>query len=314
MARQRRGTKSKAKAKAIKRAQPSVEREAAEQPTPEMLARVEFEFGAVRTEMNIQIGSAYKRIPQYLTMAKKADRFTWEELNAMRLYRSVFDRCERSPMSCALSTDGGGGRGLKPNSFINASPAVVEAKRKLAMIERDLGRSLAVLRDVVLQDKSFSVIAMERYGCRSRSWIIVDEPVLRKGQPVLADGKPVTRAVHREDVVPRSGRDRARVAEEFYTGVKLLALAIERMTEAGVHEVWVHAREDGTGIVHRASLAPNGTFRMWGHPGVVETVLNKLLEKNDDRLTFPSPEAARDALIEAADGSLGQLEPDELAA
>lgn len=314
MARQRRGNKTKAKAKAVKRAQAVVDREPAEQPTPEMLARVEFEFGPVRTEMNIQIGSAYRRLPLYLSMAKKADRFTWEELNAMRLYRSVFDRCERSPMGCALSIDAGGGRGLKPNSFIHASPGVVEAKRKLALLERGLGRALPILRAVILEDKSFSVIAMETYGCRARSWIIIDEPVVRNGLPVMADGKPVTRAVHREDIVPRSGRDRARVAKDFYAGLKLLTVAAERISEAGVHEVWVHARDDGTAIIHRASLAPNGTFRMWGNPGVVESVMNRLLEQNDDRLMFPSPEAARDALMEAADGSLAQLEPDELAA
>lgn len=313
MARQRRSNRTKTKAKAAKRALPTAGREVAEQPTPEMLARVEFEFGPVRTEMNIQIGSAYRRLPLYLTMAKKSDRFTWEELNAMRLYRSVFDRCERSPMGCALSTDVGG-RGLAPNSFIHASPGVVEAKRKLALLERGLGKALPVLRAVILEDKSFSVIAMERFGCRARSWIIVDEPVMREGRAVRVDGKAVTRAVHREDIVPRSGRDRARVAKEFYDGLKLLALAAERISEAGVHEVWVHAREDGTAIIHRAALAPNGTFRMWGHPGVVESVLNRLLERNDDRLTFPSPQAARDALMEAADGSLSQLEPDELAA
>lgn len=288
--------------------------EAAQQPTPEMLARAEFDYGPVKSEMGVQVGAAYRRRALYLTMAKKPGRFTWEELNAMRLYRSVFDRCERSPMACALSADSAGGRGIGATSFIHASPAVVEAKRKLAMIERGLGKALSIMRAVVLEDRSFSVIAIDRYGSRTRNWIVVDEPVLKNGVPVIENGKPVMRAVHREDVAPKSGRDRARVAKEFYAGLKLLVAAVERMTEAGVQEIWVHTREDGSAIIHRASLAPNGTFRMWGHPGVVEVVLNRLLERHHDRLTFPTPEAARDALMEAADGSLGQLEPDELAA
>lgn len=293
---------------------PVEEVEVAQRPTPELLARADFDLAPVKTEMGLHLGTAYRRRPLYLTLAKKAARFTWEDLNAMRLYRSVFDRCERSPMSCALSADSGGGRGIGATSFIYASPAVVEAKRKLAMIERGLGNALVTMRAVVLEDRSFSAIAMDRYGSRRRSWIIVDEPVLRNGVPVIENGKPVTRPVHREDLVPKSGRDRDRVAKEFYAGLKLLVVAVERLTEAGVEEIWVHVREDGTAIVHRASLAPNGTFRMWGHPGVVDAVLNRLLEKHDDRLIFPSPETARDALIEAADGSLNQLEPDELAA
>jgi len=310
----RRGLTKKAKRAPKKKKQEKIDLSPPEQATPEMRARVEFDFGPVLDEMNVRIGAAYRRRPLYVTMAKKADRFTWEQLNAMRLYRSVFDRCERSPMGCALSVGSAGGRGLMPSSFIHASPGVVEAKRKLAMLERDLGASLSTLRSVILEDKSFSVIAMERFGCRTRSWIIIDEPVILKGRPAMADGKPITRAVHREDIVPRSGRDRAVIAKEFYSGLKLLTEAVDRMSEAGVHEVWVHVRDDGTAIIHRASLAPNGTFRMWGHPGIVETVLNRLLERNDDRLIFPTPEAARDALQEAADGALSQLEPDELAA
>lgn len=286
----------------------------AEQPTPEMMARVEFAYGAVKTEMGVQIGSAYRRRPLYLTMAQKAGRFTFDQISALGLYRTVFDRCERSPFASCLAAQHGGGRGVGPASFIHASPAVVEAKRKLALLERGLGRTLATMRDVVLHDRSFSEIAMERYGFRTRAWIKVDEPVLRNGRPVVVDGKPLLRAVHREDIAPRSGRDREKVAQEFNQGVQLLTTAAARLAGADIDEVWVHPRDDGTAIIHRASIAPTGLFRMWGPAQLVRNVVDALLEKNGDKLVYASPEAARDALVEADDGRLHRLDPEELAA
>lgn len=287
---------------------------AAEQPTPEMQARVEYDYAPVKTEMGVQIGSAYRRRPLYLTMAKKAGRFTYDQMQALALYRTVFDRCERSPFASCLAAEQGGGRGVGPASFIHASPAVVEAKRKLGLLERCLGQTLATMREVVLYDRSFSEIAMERYGFRTRAWIRIDEPVLRDGKPVMVGGKPLLRAVHREDIAPRSGRDREKVAQEFNRGVQLLTTAAARLAGADIDEIWVHPREDGTAVIHRASIAPTGLFRMWGPAQLVRNVIDALLEKNADKLVYASPEAARDALVEADDGRLHRLDPEELAA
>lgn len=283
-------------------------------PTPEMLARVEYEYGPVKTEMGVQTGSAYRRRPLYLTLAKKSDRFTFDQLAAMGLYRTVFDRSERSPFASCLAAQQGGGRGVGPASFIHASPAVVEAKRKLALLERGLGNTLGTMRAVLLHDKSFSAIAMERYGSRTRSWIKVDEPVMKNGKPVKVDGKPLMRAVHREDLAPRSGRHRELVAQEFNAGLDLLTTAAARLAGADIDEIWVHPREDGTAIIHRASIAPTGLFRMWGPAQLVRAVIDTLLEKNADKLVYATPEAARDALIVADDGRLHRLDPEELAA
>lgn len=313
----KRATKVKATSKAFKPRPVKakvVDDQGAEQPTPEMKARVEYEYGSVKTEMGMKIGAAYRRRPLYLTMAKKADRFTFDQLSALNLYRTVFDRCERSPFASCLAAQQGGGRGVGPASFIHASPAVVEAKRKLALLERGLGLTLQTMRDVVLHDKSFSAIAMERYGCRARSWIKVDEPVLRDGKPAMLDGKPLMRAAHREDVVPRSGRDRERVAEEFNRGVKLLTAAADRLAGADIDEIWVHPRDDGTAIIHRASIAPTGLFRMWGPSQLVRNVIDALLARNGDKLVYATPSAARDALVEADNGRLHRLDPEELAA
>jgi len=285
----------------------------AARPTAELMARVEFEYGPVKTEMNIQIGAAYRRQPLYLTMAKKAGRFTLDELAALAEYRGVFDRCDRSPCSsCLANPHGGRGTGA-PSSFINASPAIVEARRKLALLESELGIYLGTMRAVVLEDKSFSAIAMERYGCRARSWIVVDEPVMRNGVPVVVDGKPVLRAAHREDVVPRSGRDREKVAIEFREGLKRLVLAADRLGRVDINELWVHVRSDGSATIRRASHAPNGTFRLWGRARTVDEVLDDLVRRYGDTLDFRSAEAARDVLDAIDGGRLKRLEPDELA-
>jgi hypothetical protein len=303
--------------KAFKPAQPklkAVKDDGAEKPTPEMRARVHYEFGPVKTEMNIQIGSAYRRQPLYVTMSKTAGRFSLDEMAALNDYRSIFDRCERSPMaSCLASLGGSGGGGVGPSAFMSGSPAIAEAKRKLSLLERGLGHYLATMRAVVLRDQSFSAIAMERYGCRTRSWIVVNDPVMRNGQPVMKDGKPVMRDAHREDVVPRSGRDRERVALEFRQGLKLLTVAAQRLGGAGIDEVWIHPREDGTAIIHRASCAPNGFFRLWGSPRFVDGVIDDLLARNNDTLVFASPTEARALLDAVDDGRLFRLEPDELA-
>jgi len=305
--------KRKAKTQALVPRKPASALNDALQPTPEMQSRVEFEYGPVKTEMNIQIGSAYRRRPLYQTMASKDGRFTADEVSAMTLYRSVFDRCERSPFASCLASEQGGGRGLGPASFIHASPAIVEAKRKLALLESALGATLSTMRDVVLQDKPFTTIAMERFGFRARNWILVSEPVLNAGEPAMLDGKPILRAVHREEMVPRSGRDRERVAAEFNAGIKLLADASRRLAGADIDELWVQPRADGTAVIHRASIAPNELYRLWGPTSLVARVLDDLIDKHGEKAVFPSPGEARAALVEADDNRLYRLDPDELA-
>jgi hypothetical protein len=311
-ARKTKGLVAQQQSKKVKAAN-DADRAAALSPTPEMLKRVEYQFGPVKTEMNIQIGSAYHRRPHYLTLAKRLD-VDFDQLAAMQAYRSIFDRCERSPYSsCLAAAQGsGGGRALGPASFLHATPAVVEAKRKLALIERGLGAVLGTMREVVLQDRSFSEIAMERYGCRRRSWIIVDEPLIRDGRQVMLNGVPQTHTVTREEIVPRSGRDRERIAAEFRQGLKLLTTAAQRLSGVDMDEMWVHPRDDGTAVIHRATTAPNGLFRVWGRSSVVDQVVDDLIERFGDELAFASPEEARNALIEVHDGRLHQLEAEEL--
>ncbi|MHA0333679.1 hypothetical protein [Sphingomonas aquatilis] len=286
----------------------------AERPTPEMLARVEYEYGPVKTEMNVQIGAAYRRKPLYMTMAKTSGRFSADELVALSEYRTVFDRCERSPVASCLAITEGTGRSLSPAGIIHASPALVEAKRKLRMIEGELGVYVGTMRAVVLDDKSFSVVAMERFGCRARSWIAVNDPVMKDGKQVVVDGVPQFRATHKEDVVPRSGRDREKIAREFQRGLQRLTLAIARFGRRDINEVWVQPRVDGGAVIQRASHAPNGTYRMWGGALIVDHVMDDLIATHGDVLIFASPELARAALEEADRGRLKRLEPEELAA
>ena len=306
----------KAKAKAFTPAKvKAVQDDGAEKPTAEMRARVEYEYGPVKTEMNIQIGSAYRRQPLYVTMSKTPGRFTEAELSALQKYRTIFDRCERSPMASCLASLGsnGGGGYLTPSAGVFGTPSLVEAKRRLSLVERQLGPYLMTMRDVVLHDMSFSAIAMARFGCRTRSWIVVNDPLMKDGHPVMKDGKPVMREAHREDIVPRSGRDRELIATEFKEGLALLRSAIRSTQDHGIDELWVQPRDDGTAIIHRASCAPNGLYRLWGATRFVSDVVNELLERNNDSLVFPSPEHARAALDMVDNGRLFGLELDELA-
>ena len=134
------------------------------------------------------------------------------------------------------------------------------------------------------------------------------------GKQVVIDGVPQFRATHREDVVPRSGRDREKIAHEFQRGLQRLVLAIARFGRYDINEVWVQPRTDGAAAIHRASHAPNGTYRMWGGAPIIDRVLDDLVAAHGDGLIFATPELARTALEEADKGRLKRLEPEELAA
>lgn len=96
----------------------------------------------------------------------------------------------------------------------------------------------SVMREVMLHDRSFNEIAMDRYGFRTRAWIKIDEPVLRNGKPVLVQGKPLLQAVHHEDIAPRCGRDREKIGHEFNRGVRLLTTAAARLAGGDIDELW----------------------------------------------------------------------------
>lgn len=262
----------------------SLQREPIDQPTNEMQARVTFDLVTVRTEMGQAIGRAYRRRPLYETM-HAAGAISPDELAALHFYRTAFDRCERSPMKSCLNIDGGGGTRADAAVF-SATPSMLDAKRKVRMAEAGLGSVIDTMRAVALEDRTFSDLAMQRYGSR------------------VQDGK----------AVPKSGRHRQLVQREFHVGLLILTDTVRSLTtRSGVEEIWVFPQDDGTGIIRRGGCAPNGLYRCWGDSVKIDRIMKDLRAMHGSELKFITPERARAALDMADAGRLARLEPEELA-
>jgi hypothetical protein len=289
-----------------------------EAPTPEQGARVEYVRQQVRDEMGKQVGFAYRRRPLFETMAAgKANAITVDELAALRFYRAAFDRCDRSATKSCLNVGVGGARD-PGKDLISATPAILEAKRKVRLCEEAMGgQVLTTMRAVVLDDRSFSEIAIERFGGRNQNWIIIDEPVLRNGKPVTENGKRVTKTVHRERIAPRSGRHRQAVSDEFRVGLRALTDRVRSLvSRPGIEELWIEPAGKGASI-RRGVCAPNGLYCRWGSSIHIDGVLAALRGTHGETLSFTSAAAAQGAL-EAADAAAGShlahLVREELAA
>ena len=285
-----------------------------DQPTPEQAARVRFDLQAVLTEMGQVVGRAYRRQPLYRTMAKQM-KISRDQLDALDFYRSAFDRSERSPTKSCLNVGvGGSGKSSGDYTPVEFTPSIAEARRKIALCERPLGALLGTMRAVVLEDLSFSEIAMARYGSRKRDWIDVDVPVMRDGKPLKIKGKVVKEARTVERLAPRSPRHREIIAQEFRDGLRILTIQHQLLeSRRSIEEIWVQPEIDGTATIHRGLSAPNGLYRLWGGSPLIARVLVELSERHGD-LAFPSPLAARVALDDAAAGRLIGLMDSELAA
>jgi hypothetical protein len=289
-----------------------------DQPTAEQAGRVEYVRQQVRDEMGHHVGFAYRRRPLFETMAAgKANAITIDELAALRFYRTAFDRCDQSATKSCLNVGVGGAR-VSGNDPTSATPAILEAKRKLRLCEEAMGgQVLTTMRAVVLDDRSFSEIAIERFGGRNQDWIIVDEPVFRNGKPVTENGKPVTKTVHRERIAPRSGRHRQVVSDEFRIGLRALTDRVRSLvSRPGIEELWIESAGKGASI-RRGVCAPNGLYRRWGSSIHIDGVLAAMRGMYGETLSFMSASAAQGAL-EAADTATGnhlsQLASEELVA
>jgi hypothetical protein len=282
-------------------------------PTPEQGERATFVKKQHTSEMGQQVGFGYRRRPLFETMADASSAISRDELSALRFYRSAFDRCDRSPTRSCLAV-GNGGRSSNSGvpTIMLDTPAIAEARRKVRFCEAALGKFIATVRAVALDDRSFSDIAIERYGSRPQNWIVINEPVLRHGKKVIVDGRPLTRPVHQERIVPRSGRHREIVRQEFAVGLKLLTDAVRSMVSTpGVEEVWIRPGAKDARI-ERGACAPNGLYRMWGSSSAVDAVLRDMRGEHGEHLRFPTAQAARLAFDAAAGLRLTRLDEDEL--
>lgn len=275
----------------------AVLREPIEQPTPELMERAAFVLGQVKSEMGDVVGLAYRRRAIFETMAMQGG-ISPDELEALRYYRSTFDRCDRSPMRSCLDVDGTGA--MRADGYTPRS--IITAKKQLRRCEARMGPSLSTMRSVALDDLSFSQIAIARFGCRVLRYEHVDAERRARGE-------------HREKIRPRSGRDRDVIRREFLHGLRALADTVRSLTTtAGVEEVWVYPEQDGTASIRRGVSAPNGLYRCWGEADKIDTIMSALLAEHGPRLVFNTPQLARAALDRADEGRLERLDPEELAA
>lgn len=289
-----------------------------EQPTPEQASRVEYQRMPVRSEMGQTIGLSYRRRPLFETMADKGG-IAPNELAALRYYRTAFDRCERSPTKSCLNVGVGGSSRNAFNDLASATESILDARRRVSMCERVLGRSLATMRGLVLHDRSISDLAIERFGGRRQDWIEVTEPILKPDgkQLVIKDVGPQWRTFHREKLVPRSGRHREIVRQEFLAGIRALTRQLAAANNMrGVTEIWIEPLERGATLVI-GPCAPARRYRLWGSYDDVAEV-RFLVEKEHPRgHVYPSAEQARVVLDDANEKSrrpLLRLDEEELAA
>ena len=250
------------------------------------------------------VARTFRRQPLYVTLSKTSAELTREELAALDLYRETHDRADRSFTKSCLDLDSDG-TPRKPDAILHINNAVREAREVIMRLESAIGPLLDTLRAVALEDRTFSDVAMERFGSRVRDWLEVDAPVMMNGKQVVIDGKPQRHAVFVEQLAPKSGRHREIIREEYLQAVKMLAAAIRDRGRAGDAEgVWVSSLASGGAMIFRGVMGPKGACCLRGLPGAVVATFESLGRGLNGELEYPNFQTAKAALVAAAVGRL----------
>lgn len=175
-------------------------------PTPEQFTKADYERPNALH---------YRRRPLFETLAKTCSWIGDEELRALKLYREWFENSNKSLTRCSLDVDGRGG------GVPSGMPPIIGASFSLQLCRGAIGNIVDVFDKVALEDKSFSEVAIERYGSRRQSWL---------KQPSAAGAKAGKRATFTEKIVPKSGRHREIVTDEFRAGLKRLVDVMTMLT------------------------------------------------------------------------------------
>jgi hypothetical protein len=211
-------TPSKRKGKAKSRAvPPEIAR-----PTPEQAAHAGYDLQSVRTDKGQVVGRAWRRQPWFESLAKRESGeaardqrpalIGMDEINALRFYRNAAEMAARSEMRCALNIVPGG---VTPGAGRDLPPAIMVARENLALCEGGMGIFLSTMRAVVVDDRTYAAIAMERFGSRDQD--VYDE----RTRTFL--NKPV----------PRSNRHPAIIRAEFLAGLHALVKAVQGRVRTG---------------------------------------------------------------------------------
>lgn len=176
-------------------------------PTPEQMRHGDFDQQSIydsSADGKRQIGYAYRRKAHYKSLP-----LTLVQYRTIGYYRAVFDETERSEVKSQLDIRlGGGGGGDAALTRIEEMASAAEALRR---IDRRIRKAwLPTLRAVVLQDMSFTAVALSRYGGRERTEIDVS-----KRKPTV-----------KRKLVLRSNAHRDQISREFYWALDELVAAV----------------------------------------------------------------------------------------
>ncbi len=185
-------------------------------PTPEQMQGGRFVKDTVKLDSGLVLTTSYRRQPLFETLAKGHSGIDHDQLLALRFYRERHEATAASLTRCALDVEGrGGGSG-------QGLPPILDADTLVRRLEGAIGAVVDTMRAVALQDRSFSNVAITRFGSRKQTWLEMEKSRARR------KGGGKMRFV--EKVVPISGRHREIIRDEFMLGLKRLTQAHRLVT------------------------------------------------------------------------------------
>jgi hypothetical protein len=184
-------------------------------PTLEQSQKAEYVRGSSTTNQGQVNSVAYRRKPLFETLARSG-LIDFAGLSALRYYRDRYERADGSLVRCALDIQEG------RRGPCSAIPSGMSADFAVVACEAAVGSLVTTLRAVAIEDKSFSQVAIERFGSRKQSWIVQNGQRRRD-----RTGAPM---VFEEKIVPKSGRHRDIISKEFTDAVRRLTAAHQKQT------------------------------------------------------------------------------------
>jgi hypothetical protein len=188
-------------------------------PTPEQMRRAQYEPQSAKTHKGQVTSSAYRRRPLFETLAKGKSGIDADGLRALRFYRDRYEGTAKSLTRCALDIEGRGGG--DPHRL----PPGLDADYIVKRCDAEMGAVADTMRAVALEDQSFSEVAIARFGSRTQSWI--------EQEKVRGRTKKGGKLRFVEKIVPKSGRHREIIRDEFLLGLERLKEAVRPFLRTG---------------------------------------------------------------------------------
>lgn len=185
-------------------------------PTPEQMRGGRFARETGKVKRGQVDAAPYRRQPLFETLFKtRGTCITDEGLRALRFYRDRYEATAASLTRCALDVRLGGGGS-------SCLPPLLDADYIIRQCDTAMGAYAPTMRAVALEDQSFSDVAIARFGSRTQNWLEMEK---QRGRT-----KKGAKMVFVDKIVPKSGRHREIIKEEFAAGLELLIKAVRRYT------------------------------------------------------------------------------------